>query len=318
MGVRLNEILSRKASPVVYYYQDIRGSIRGLTGSDSKPIQAYEYTAFGERHVSSRSKQFLLLDKLIDQPYGFTGRPKEELTGLYYYRYRDYNPQTGRFLQPDPLGQLPGPNIYSYCQNNPVNWVDPWGMECENREESYDDFWSRWPDYVTDPEWVWDNIVEPIYNTLSQPGYNYGEWVYGEQNLNTFYGACLDSAWAVSVIYGTILDMAATNSTYYRYVGSESNPTYGVNGNVADGTWLNRNPYYNMDEAMDAYSAPVQWERVERVEVNWWSDYIGGPRPSAPQNFNGSYTSGGGVEYRVGGFGDWGQYISDWINNGQW
>ncbi|MFA5500096.1 MAG: RHS repeat-associated core domain-containing protein, partial [Candidatus Omnitrophota bacterium] len=71
---------------------------------------------------------FLLLDKLIDQPYGFTGRPKEELTGLYYYRYRDYNPETGRFLQPDPLGQLPGPNIYSYCSNNPVNWVDPWGM----------------------------------------------------------------------------------------------------------------------------------------------------------------------------------------------
>ena len=137
MGPRLDEILSRKASPVVYYYQDIQGSIRGLTGSDSKPIQAYEYTAFGERHVSSRSKQFLLLDRLIDQPYGFTGRPKEDLTGLYYYRYRDYNPQTGRFLQPDPLGQLPGPNIYSYCQNNPVNWVDPWGME-ECRNSIYD------------------------------------------------------------------------------------------------------------------------------------------------------------------------------------
>jgi len=129
LGPRLDEILSRKASPVVYYYQDIQGSIRGLIDGNSKPIQAYEYTAFGERHVSSRSKQFLLLDKLIDQPYGFTGRPKEDLTGLYYYRYRDYNPETGRFLQPDPLGQLPGPNIYSYCQNNPVNWVDPWGME---------------------------------------------------------------------------------------------------------------------------------------------------------------------------------------------
>ena len=128
MGPRLDEILSRRASPVVYYYQDIQGSIRGLTDSSSRPIQAYEYTAFGERHVSSRSKQFLLLDRLIDQPYGFTGRPMEELTGLYYYRYRDYNPGTGRFLQPDPLGQLPGPNIYSYCSNNPVNWVDPWGM----------------------------------------------------------------------------------------------------------------------------------------------------------------------------------------------
>jgi len=136
----------------------------------------------------------------------------EELTGLYYYRYRDYNPQTGRFLQPDSLGQLPGPNIYSYCSNNPVNWVDPWGM-C--REE--DDFWSRWPDYVTDPEWVWDNIVEPAYNTLTQPGYNYGEWVYGEQNLSTFYGACLDSVWAVSVIYGAIGNSLTSESYYFKY-----------------------------------------------------------------------------------------------------
>jgi RHS repeat-associated protein len=134
LGARLDEILSRRASPVVYYYQDSLGSIRGLTDSSSKLIQTYDYTAFGQDELSSRSKQFLLLDRKISQPYGFTGRPREDLTGLYYYRYRDYSPETGRFLQPDPLGQLPGPNIYSYCSNNPVNWVDPWGMECENRE----------------------------------------------------------------------------------------------------------------------------------------------------------------------------------------
>ncbi len=129
LGARLDEILSRRASPVVYYYQDIQGSIRGLTDSSSKLIQAYDYTAFGEEEISSHQKQFLLFDRKISQPYGFTGRPKEALTGLYYYRYRDYNPQTGRFLQPDPLGQVPGPNIYSYCSNNPVNWVDPWGRD---------------------------------------------------------------------------------------------------------------------------------------------------------------------------------------------
>ena len=51
------------------------------------------------------------------------------MTGLYNHRFRDYNPEIGRFIQPDPLGQIPGPNIYAYCNNNPINWVDPWGMD---------------------------------------------------------------------------------------------------------------------------------------------------------------------------------------------
>jgi len=87
------------------------------------------------------------------------------------------------------------------------------------KEEDTNDFWSRWPDYVTDPDWIWDNILEPAYNTLTQPGYNYGEWIYGEQNLQTFYGACLDSVWAVSMIYGTIGNTLANESYYYKYNG---------------------------------------------------------------------------------------------------
>ena len=129
LGKGLDEIISRSASPSIYYYQDILGSVRGLVDLNSNLIQSYDYTAFGAQDTTSRSKQFMLFDRKISQPYGFTGRPKEALTGLYYNRYRDYNPVTGRFLEPDPLGQVPGPNIYSYCLNNPINWVDPLGTD---------------------------------------------------------------------------------------------------------------------------------------------------------------------------------------------
>ncbi len=58
----------------------------------------------------------------------FTGRELDPETGLYYYRSRYYAPQTGRFTTADPIGLFGGPNLYSYVNNNPVNWIDPWGL----------------------------------------------------------------------------------------------------------------------------------------------------------------------------------------------
>jgi RHS repeat-associated protein len=61
--------------------------------------------------------------------YGFTGREFDPETGLLYYRARYYDPKVGRFLSPDPVGYLAGPNLYSYVENDPVNLVDPYGLD---------------------------------------------------------------------------------------------------------------------------------------------------------------------------------------------
>jgi uncharacterized protein RhaS with RHS repeats len=55
-------------------------------------------------------------------------------TGMYNYGYRDYKAEAGRFTLEDPVKD--GNNWYAYVNNNPVNWVDPWGLECSASDKS--------------------------------------------------------------------------------------------------------------------------------------------------------------------------------------
>ena len=53
----------------------------------------------------------------------------ENKFGLYYYRARDYDPVTGRFLQEDPIWFDSGDmNVYRYTWNNPLMWRDRSGL----------------------------------------------------------------------------------------------------------------------------------------------------------------------------------------------
>ncbi|MFD8463152.1 RHS repeat-associated core domain-containing protein [Streptomyces antimycoticus] len=64
----------------------------------------------------------------MDCPLRFPGQYADPETGLHYNLFRYYDPETARYLTPDPLGLAPADNPHTYVVN-PLTWADPLGLE---------------------------------------------------------------------------------------------------------------------------------------------------------------------------------------------
>jgi RHS repeat-associated protein len=68
---------------------------------------------------------------------GYTGKPYDPVTGLYDYGYRDYMPAAARFTTEDPVRD--GANWFAYVNNDPVNYIDLWGLNASDVLYGYGD-----------------------------------------------------------------------------------------------------------------------------------------------------------------------------------
>ncbi|MBD2794060.1 RHS repeat-associated core domain-containing protein, partial [Xenorhabdus szentirmaii] len=59
--------------------------------------------------------------------FRFAGQYEDEESGLYYNRFRYYNPEVAQYISPDPLNLRGGLNPYGYVYN-PTGWIDPCGL----------------------------------------------------------------------------------------------------------------------------------------------------------------------------------------------
>jgi RHS repeat-associated protein len=60
-------------------------------------------------------------------PIRYQGQYADDDTGLHYNRHRYYDPATGLYQSPDPIGLDGGLRPYGYVQN-PTGWIDPLGL----------------------------------------------------------------------------------------------------------------------------------------------------------------------------------------------
>ena len=105
------------------YHKDIQGSTTSLVKEDGSADATYRYTDFGETTINGDDK--------AENEVCYTGGIYDQSTGLYYLNARYYNPEDGRFVTEDTYrGETNEPdtqNLYVYCADNPVNYVDPSG-----------------------------------------------------------------------------------------------------------------------------------------------------------------------------------------------
>ena len=113
-------LLMKRGDAVSYYHSDGLGSISSLTDEEGNIIATYEYDSFGSLIATTGT---------IKNPFRYTAREYDEETGLYFYRARYYDPGIGRFISEDPIGFRGGFNFYAYVGGNPVNAVDPLGLD---------------------------------------------------------------------------------------------------------------------------------------------------------------------------------------------
>ena len=105
-----------------YYDFDATGNTAGLSGQTGAYVDSYSYLPFGEETGSTGS---------VPNPFQYVGQDGVMTAGngLDLMRARFYSPSTGRFIQQDPTGLNGGANLYAYTGNDPVNLVDPTGLQ---------------------------------------------------------------------------------------------------------------------------------------------------------------------------------------------
>lgn len=62
----------------------------------------------------------------------YSGKERDDSTGLYYYGARYYAPWLGRWINPDPAGTVDGLNLYAFVTCNPITFIDHSGLVLEN------------------------------------------------------------------------------------------------------------------------------------------------------------------------------------------
>ena len=120
-----------------FYFDRLSTAIVLATDQSGQEVWRWQSDAFGDGLATSAPNSGLNAINLR-----FPGQYYDSESGLYYNYFRDYDPQTGRYVQSDPIGLGGGWNTYSYVGGNPISYIDPLGLatNTNQRRQYYENF----------------------------------------------------------------------------------------------------------------------------------------------------------------------------------
>jgi len=105
----------------LFYNSDGAGNVTALMNSQQGISARYMYNAFGK--LLAQWGPMANINRMM-----FSSKEYDAKTGLYYYGERFYDPNLQRWLNRDPIGEYGGINLYGFVNNNPLRYVDPYGL----------------------------------------------------------------------------------------------------------------------------------------------------------------------------------------------
>lgn len=134
-GFNINKTMNSQGETVsesntFYYLKDADNTINAIIDSEGNKLVEYEYDSFGMVIGLDNAPGYRYL--MLLNPLAYRDYVYDIESGMYYLQSRYYAPYIGRFISPDSLldtgsGTAMCTSLYSYCENNPTNHVDPTG-----------------------------------------------------------------------------------------------------------------------------------------------------------------------------------------------
>ena len=114
-------------------HTDHLGTPRQLQDAQGQVVWQWPISAFGQVKPGSSGTSLLVqpsaavlqLPSLFDFVLRYPGQQADEESGLFYNHHRYYDPNTGSYVQADPIGLQGGWHRFGYVEGNPLNLVDP-------------------------------------------------------------------------------------------------------------------------------------------------------------------------------------------------
>ncbi|MDH0339878.1 RHS repeat-associated core domain-containing protein, partial [Metapseudomonas otitidis] len=106
---------------LTYLHSDHLNTPRLATNQNGNLVWSWPSDAFGVGQPNNHGST-------IDVILRFPGQVADAHSGLYYNYFRDYDPETGRYVESDPIGLDGGLNTYGYVEGNPLSSVDELGL----------------------------------------------------------------------------------------------------------------------------------------------------------------------------------------------